>query len=222
MSANILGTRHIHGRQCSGDSSESRLLGQLRKGDPDAFEQISHQYRDRLYRHAVRILKNVQDAEDAVQDALLLSFVKIETFAARSSIYTWLTSILVNCCFMQIRKKRKTAFVSLDEVRAFGSISWSETLTSGAPGIDEVLLLDEQVAVLRHEVGRLRMDHNFILTARYQDDVPLAEIASQLGLTVSATKSRAARAKKVCARNIRLRVGAGMSRIHASGAQLQV
>jgi RNA polymerase sigma-70 factor, ECF subfamily len=194
-------------------SSESPLLRQLRKGDPHAFEQISHQYRGRLLRLALKILKNLQDAEDAVQEALFMAFLKIDTFRARSSLYTWLTSILVNCCFMQLRKKRKVTVLSLDETRDRGNDTWSDTLASDVPAIDEVLVLDEWAAAVREVVGGLRPDLRLILTARYQENLSLPEVASQLNLSVPATKSRASRARKLCARNIRMRMGDGTAAI---------
>jgi RNA polymerase sigma-70 factor (ECF subfamily) len=184
-------------------ASESRLLSGLRSGDPCAFEQVNRQYRSRLHRAALKILRNVQDAEDAVQETLVRAFVKIDTFDSRSSLYTWLTRILINCCLGQLRASRKYPVLSLDENVGCGDTTWAEMLASDAWDAEDVLIVDEQVSALREAVRRLRPDLRLILTARHLDNMPLGKVALRLGLSLSATNSRALRARRICASNVR-------------------
>jgi hypothetical protein len=72
-------------------------------------------YLPALYRVALRQLRNHEDAEDAVQDALLSAFTHISQFEGRSHISTWLHRIVVNSARMQLRRRQNRAFVSLDE-----------------------------------------------------------------------------------------------------------
>jgi RNA polymerase sigma-70 factor, ECF subfamily len=214
-------TRATEGRQCRTFSSEAPLLGRLREGDPLAFEQINDQYGRRLYRLALKILRNVQDAEDAVQETFLLAFAKIDSFAARSSLATWLTSILVNCCLMQLRKGRRNTFFSLDEPTAEGGSLWVETLTCKAPPVDESLVIEEQFIILREVVSHMRPDFRAILSSRYENELSMAAIAAQLDLTIPAAKSRASRARQVCARNMREITRAGKN-VRARSARLML
>lgn len=197
---------------CQKSASELRLLRQLRSGDPCGFEQVNRQYRSRLHRAALKILRNVQDAEDAVQETLIRAFVKIDTFDARSSLYTWLTRILINCCLGQLRESRKHPVLSLDETIGCGDTTWAEILASYEEDAADVLVAGEQVSALREAVSRLRPDLRLILTARHLDNMPLAKIALQLGLSLSATKSRAFRARRLCACNVRLLMASDASR----------
>jgi RNA polymerase sigma-70 factor, ECF subfamily len=183
-------------------NAESLLLLQLRSRDQEAFEQVNGQYRSRLYRTAFQILKNAQDAEDAVQEALFRAFVNINGFNGGSSLFTWLMSILVNCCLAQLRKSKRHPAISLDDPVEDGN-TFSEMLASNAVAVDKDVIARQQASVLRQVILGLRSDFQFILNARNVDDLSLNEIALQLGLSVSATKSRALRAKRQCVRNVR-------------------
>src|SRR5258708_38794411 len=68
-----------------------------------------------LYRRAYRILGNTADAEDAVQDALLAAYTHLDQFRGQAQITTWLTTIMLNCARLQLRRRAKHVQVSLDE-----------------------------------------------------------------------------------------------------------
>src|ERR1700756_4389111 len=79
------------------------------------FEQILASGLPTLYRRANRILGNTADAEDAVQDALLAAYTHLAKFRGRAQISTWVTSILLNCARLQLRRRPKQVHVSLEE-----------------------------------------------------------------------------------------------------------
>lgn len=182
------------------------LLNKLRCGDHSAYEEVHKRYKVRLHRTALRILRNDAAAEDAVQDALLLAFSRIKSFDGRSSFYTWLTSILTNCCLGELRKQRRRPSLSLDDVFD-GDTPWTETIESPQALVDDLLILGERTFVLDKAVSALQPDHRFILVARAEQNLSLAEIARQLGISLAAAKSRALRARKLCAQNARVLMG---------------
>lgn len=196
------------GLPSNGTGQESALLERLQNGDHHAFEQVYGMYRSRLYRTAFRIVRQAQDAEDAVQDTLMRAFVKINTFDGRCHLYTWLTSILVNCCLIQLRKRKRQPLLRLDEPEDFGN-SWTDIPAANVVEADEALIADEQISTLRAAVQRMRPDLRYILTARNEAQLPIAEIASRLGLSVPTTKSRALRARTICIRKVRLLLKSG-------------
>jgi RNA polymerase sigma factor (sigma-70 family) len=67
-----------------------------------------------LYRYAYRQLGNKTDAEDAVQDALLAAYKHLNQFRGDSQFSTWLTTIVINCARMHLRKRSRYVHVSLD------------------------------------------------------------------------------------------------------------
>jgi len=82
--------------------------------DDDVFDELAAPHAKRIFRAAYRITRNRQDAEDAVQDALLQAFVRLEHFDGRSTFATWLTQIAINSSLMILRKRRHARAVSLD------------------------------------------------------------------------------------------------------------
>src|SRR5579863_19763 len=75
------------------------------EGATQQLEQILASGQPSLYRRAYRILGNAADAEDAVQDALLAAYTHLDQFRGQSQISTWLTTILVNCARLQLRRR---------------------------------------------------------------------------------------------------------------------
>ena len=86
----------------------------LQAGDRDAYAAMVDQYSDQLYRLALRMLGNPQEAEDVVQETYLNAFRAIHRFEGRSSLGTWLYRIASNQALMRLRKNQPE-LVSVDE-----------------------------------------------------------------------------------------------------------
>jgi RNA polymerase sigma factor (sigma-70 family) len=93
---------------------DQSLVEAARNGHSMAFAALSERYKPQLFRAAHRITRNCQDAEDAVQDALLRAFVHIADFDGRSSFGTWLTRIAINSALMILRKRRASLEINTD------------------------------------------------------------------------------------------------------------
>src|SRR5579864_5024113 len=86
--------------------------------DAEAATEISNAviaYLPRFHRIAVGRLGNVADAEDAIQNALLLAWKNIKQFRGQAQISTWISAILVNSARQVLRKNRLHRYVSLDD-----------------------------------------------------------------------------------------------------------
>jgi RNA polymerase sigma factor (sigma-70 family) len=89
-----------------GISDEQSLLAAAIFGDEKAFEHLCSPVRPRILRRLDSITKNREDAEDALQDALLRAFCNLKRFHGDSAFSTWLTRIAINPGLMLLRKKR--------------------------------------------------------------------------------------------------------------------
>jgi len=97
----------LHGTDCD-------LVERIRRGDEAAFDEMVGRYSGEMFGLAFSLLGNAADAEDVVQQALLGAFQRINSFENRSSLKTWLVSIVVNQSSKARRSKRVRRAVSLD------------------------------------------------------------------------------------------------------------
>jgi RNA polymerase sigma-70 factor, ECF subfamily len=86
---------------------ERALIDVARAGDERAYDRLVEPHRDELRAHCYRMLGSAQDAEDALQDALLRAWRGLPGFEGRSSLRTWLYTIATNVCLKAIERRRR-------------------------------------------------------------------------------------------------------------------
>ena len=108
----------------------AELLQRAQAGDRDAFAALVDPYRGELQVHCYRMLGSLQDAEDALQDALLSAWVGLAGFEGRSSVRTWLYRIVTNQCLNVLRMSARRPMaavplpVSPPEPSRQGEVLW--------------------------------------------------------------------------------------------------
>ena len=78
------------------DSSEDNLIHASQRGDTEASEILLGRYYRPLFHAALRVTRNVEDAEDALQDGFLSAYCNLNNFERRAQFCTWLTRIVIN------------------------------------------------------------------------------------------------------------------------------
>src|SRR5580700_11525151 len=86
--------------------NEEILIRRIRQGEHDLFYELIRPYERRVYSAALAILRNVADAEDVAQEAVLKALKHIRQFRAESRFSTWLIQITVNEALMRRRRQR--------------------------------------------------------------------------------------------------------------------
>ena len=92
------------------------LLGRLRSGDAAAFEELVRSMGPRLLAVTRRLLRNEDDARDAVQDAYLSAFRGLPAFDGNCQLLTWLHRIAVNAALMKLRRSRRRPEARIDDL----------------------------------------------------------------------------------------------------------
>jgi len=184
--------------------NEDSLVAAAQHGNNEAFTTLVNQYQQNIYRLALRITGNREDAEDTLQDALLKAYSKLGSFRGGSLFYTWLVRITMNEALMRLRRTRRQSSrqSSLDEVWPSndGPIAIPGTgLTDPEAWYSQVELRERLLRALSGISGRL--SYAFVL--RNVADLSVHEIAATLGLSVAAVKSRLLRARCRLRRNLR-------------------
>ena len=178
---------------------DQTLVERLRGGDKSAFEELMLRYEERVYRLAMGMMRNREDSLDAVQDAFLNVYRKIDTFKGESAFSTWLYKVALNSIYMKLRSRtRHEATESLEDLEKILDPSQVRVLMPArgwSDRADEVLLRKELALQLREAVAALPEDYRAIFTLREAEELSNQEVADILGLSLAATKTRLHRAR---------------------------
>src|ERR1700674_357633 len=112
---------------------QRKSVGPPIQGDGQALESLLSRYSPVLYRTALRQLHNPEDAEDAVQDALLSALKHIPQFEGRSQISTWLTRIVINSARMQLRRRSRETNISLEQTQEDENLVFADQFVDPRP-----------------------------------------------------------------------------------------
>src|SRR5580692_6535093 len=160
-------------------------------------EQILSSGLHPFYRRAYRLLGNAADAEDAVQDALLAAHTHLHQFRGQAQISTWLTTIVLNCARLQLRRRPRHLPVSLDESTGdLQPVSLSERLADHRPNPEDECRKSE----LTVRMTQLHSQLSPVLRRTFQlrdiDGLSIRETARILGVPTGTVKAQSARARK--------------------------
>jgi len=145
---------------------------------------------------AYSILRNKEDAEDAVQDAFLLACRHLRTFEGRSAFRTWFTRIVMNAALM-IRRKRKPSWT--DSHRESGTTDdspWTERIPASQPDPEMAYAEGETFQLMDVLLGNMSPILRQAFTMTYYDEMSNEEAGALLGVTTGTFKSRLWRARR--------------------------
>ena len=175
-------------------ASDTTLVDAAKHGNSAAFDILATRHEAKIFRALLRITRNREDAQDAMQQSLHKAFTRLETFEGESSFYTWLTRIAINEALMLKRKNRGTTTVSLDDANFKGVITLAQEIPESAANPEEKYAQAERGQILTHAMKQLPSETQTALRLQLEDHT-LGEIAEILGVRVSAVKARLFRAR---------------------------
>jgi RNA polymerase sigma-70 factor, ECF subfamily len=117
---------------------EEELLAAAREGDEHAFQKLIEPRRGELHAHCYRMLGSVQDAEDALQEAMLRAWKGLPRFEGRSSLRSWLYTISTNTCLNAIERRPKRVLPIDYGPAADSNVRAPKPSEDGAPIVESV------------------------------------------------------------------------------------
>ncbi len=177
---------------------DAGLVEALRRRDLGAAEALVATYGDRVYRLAIRITGNEQDAEEVVQDALWTAARKIDTFKGESAFGSWLYRITANTAYQKLRGRQgKRQEVSWEDLLpAFDEHGQHvEPVGDWSSRIEEPALQTELRTVLTTAINDLPGDYRTAFLLHDVEGLSNPEIAATLHITLPAVKSRVHRSR---------------------------
>ncbi len=176
--------------------SEKALIAALKANDPAAYEQLIEQYADQVYRVAYRLLQNPHDAEDAMQEAFLAVYLRIDEFQNQAKLSSWLYRIVTNKALDILRKRQRKTEAATNTIEDLG-----EDVAERLPDTQAVLPEDW---IAQQEINDLittgletlspRLRAAFVLFE--MEGLSMEEVAAALNILPSAAKVRVHRARQ--------------------------
>jgi RNA polymerase sigma-70 factor, ECF subfamily len=180
-----------------------KMVQRARRGDLDAMTELFAAHRRRLFHTAFALLRNEEDAEDALQDAMLSAYTSLHSFQGRSQFSSWLTRIVINAALRRRQKNGRRLEVPLED------FATAEDEAPVTPQIADPGPSPERLCSAA-ELRELINDKLECLTPRYRLAIELcdvhemrtAEAARAAGIHINALKSRVSRARKQLAERL--------------------
>ncbi len=193
----------IHGAASVVDEAKPLPSGEEREtvqhalvGDSNALTTLFARDRAKLYRTAFSLLRNKEDAEDALQDGLLSAYVNLRSFEGRSRFSTWLTRVVLNAALMNRRRLPALAQISLDEIVGNDAQPWPAWAVDARPDPEQAYALVETREWVEKKMSQLSPDLRLAFQLRDMENLSNLEAAKAASVGISAIKSRTLRARR--------------------------
>jgi len=161
----------------------------------EAFQEMFRTSHSKFLRLAYGVLRNQEDAEDAVQDALLSAYLHLRCFEGRSAITTWFTRIVLNASFM-IRRKHTSSRIDSFPDSCTEDIPWTEKIPAYQPDPEMHCAEKETFKQVDVLLGQMSPILRQAFTMTYYDEMSNKQASAMLGITMGTFKSRLFRAKQ--------------------------
>lgn len=204
--------------QSAARGQERFLVRRAVQGDRDAQDTLFQRYRSRLYRLALRLLHSKEDAEDAVQDALLSAYRNISSFEGRSLFSTWLTRIVVNAALVRMRRQRARPELFLQDVSPEEQVSMDAKCVDLRPDPEQAYASVETRLLVEDALEDLSPSIRWAFQLRELQDLSNSEAAEVAGIELGAFKSRISRARSQLAERFSPAAIAPLRKPHSSSA----
>lgn len=172
-------------------TSEQGLIQRCLNNDMSAYQQLYDDHKEVLFNIAMRIHRNVQDAEDALQETFVRIYKALPGFKGESKLSTWIYKILLNTCFSSLKQKKSA-------VKRF--------IRSSKIDLDKVAKSDKNPdasIILEQEIGALPLGYRTVFVLHEVEGFGHEEIAQMLEITVGTSKSQLFKAKKMLRKRLK-------------------
>ena len=168
------------------------IISRVIAGEKHAYSELVDRHKDRAMTLAMRMLKNRQDAEEAIQDAFVRAFNGLRRFEWKSSFSTWFYRIVFNVCSTMLAKRGGNEIeISMDETELASRFVLSPE--NGAP--DLAVENAEFREIIQDEINRVPPAYGAILTLFFLQELSYEEIVHVTELPMGTVKTRLFRAR---------------------------
>jgi RNA polymerase sigma-70 factor (ECF subfamily) len=173
---------------------ERKLIEQVQKGDLDAYGDIIREYQTSVFNVCLRILGNVQEAEDLTQDAFLRAYRNISQYDPSRPFGPWVRVLAANLCYNHLKKAR-LARVPLEDERGYPD-------QDSQRGPETWVEISQANQDLYHKIWQLPDNQRVALELRHFQGMTYQEMASAMNLPLNTVRSHLFRARRNLAESL--------------------
>lgn len=175
--------------------NEKILLDRCCTGDAAAFEALISSYQKKVYNIAYRMLGNIDDASEIAQEVFIKIFRSIRQFKGEAAFSTWVYKIAVNMCLDELRKRKKSRSVYIDEAVRLEDGEVEKQIPGEMPSPEEMTEKNELRGIVENAIKLLDEKHRCVVVLRDIQGMSYEEIAQILNCPLGTIKSRINRAR---------------------------
>jgi RNA polymerase sigma-70 factor (ECF subfamily) len=166
------------------DAEQQHLVEACKRGDRNAQHRLYHQYSQAMFNTCLRMLRVEADAEDALQNAFIDVFTKLDTFRYESTIGAWIKRIVVNTCINHLKKRRLL------------TSDWDESIPLPDDPVFDDSEQQYQVGKIKKAMQELPDGYRAVFSLYLLEGYDHAEISQILDISEATSKSQFSRAKQ--------------------------
>ena len=209
--------RRAEGWRSLSDLPDDRLVDLVRnQKDLAAFEALMRRHNRRLFRVTRGILRDVDAAEDAVQETYLRAYTRLDSYRPEGKFGAWLTRVALNEALM-IRRQVRSDTVSLDD--AGPEALAVENHRSDAPSAEQYVEAAHARALLEHAIDALPENFRMVFVLRVVEGLDVRETSESLEINPTTVRTRLFRAQRQLRADLALRLRGESASIFDFGAE---
>jgi RNA polymerase sigma-70 factor (ECF subfamily) len=179
---------------------DGALIERARKGDPEAFAELTNGLEPLMLARAHGITGNWADAEDAVQEAMWRAYSRFHTYREEASFSAWLTRITVNQALLLLRSQRSRPVLVAGDMHC-------EEQPDPAADSEQTHYAAELRAHVHAAISRLPKGYRRLMRLWAFEELGYAEMGRQLGMSIAVVKSRIYRGRIALRRSLAWQLG---------------
>jgi RNA polymerase sigma factor (sigma-70 family) len=192
------------------NTEEQVYINRIKNGDPASYAFIVDKYKYMAYTIALKILGNVEDAQDVAQESFIKAYQQIRQFEGKSKFSTWLYTIVYRTAISKL-KENKIETLSITDV-----INENYPQDYTMPQLEQLQLEDEQRHV-KQAIQKLPKTEALLVTLFYINENTIREIREITGLSLANIKIKLFRARKKLERELQFLIKRELNATNESG-----
>lgn len=174
-----------------------KLIDRAVAGDEKAYADLMERYRKAVYHTLLKMIRNVDDAEDLTIEAFAKAFKNLHKFKKEYTFSTWLFRIATNNCIDFIRKKKLDTFSINASINKDDSDPLHLDLKDSGRNPQEEAIRTQKIEIVQQFVKLLPPKYQRLVRLRYFDELSYEEIANEIEAPLGTVKAQLHRAREL-------------------------